>query len=109
MAASVATAEVVVCGACGQKNRVAAVARGVPRCGRCKAPLPWITEADDQTLDEITRSSTIPVLLDLWAPWCGPCRFISPALEDLARQYAGRVKLVKVNVDEAPQVSQRST
>ena len=55
----------------------------------------------------MAEAPTIPVVLDLWAPWCGPCRMVSPALESLARQYAGKVKLVKVNVDQAPQVSRR--
>ena len=75
--------------------------------GHCQAPLPWIAEAGDTSFSEVVESSTIPVLVDFWAPWCGPCRTVSPVLEKLARQYAGRVKLVKVNVDEAPQISGR--
>ena len=55
----------------------------------------------------MAEAPPIPVVLDLWAPWCGPCRMVSPALESLARQYAGKVKLVKVNVDQAPQLSRR--
>ena len=66
-------------------------------------------DVTDQTFQEevLTRSTTVPVVVDLWAPWCGPCRMVSPALEQLARDLAGRVKLVKVNVDVSPQVSQR--
>ena len=99
---------VVVCPNCGKKNRVPAAARGTPRCGRCQATLPWIAEADDDTYAEVVERSQLPVLVDLWAPWCGPCRKVSPALENLARGYAGRVKLVKVNVDESPLVAGRA-
>ena len=86
---------VIRCEHCGQANRVPAAAAGTPRCGKCHQPLPWIADAK------------IPVIVDLWAPWCGPCRAVSPALEQLARDLAGRVKLVKVNVDTSPQISQR--
>jgi thioredoxin 2 len=99
--------ELIRCGHCGQKNRVPATAAGTPRCGKCHQPLPWIADADDTTFGEVAEAATIPVIVDLWAPWCGPCRKVSPALEQLARDLAGRVKLVKVNVDISPQVSQR--
>ncbi len=98
---------IVVCPVCGAKNRVPAAAGGVPRCGKCHSPLPWIVTANDTDFAEIVEGPGIPVLLDLWAPWCAPCRAVSPALEALARQFAGRVKLVKVNVEEAPQVARR--
>jgi thioredoxin 2 len=98
---------VVVCQVCGKKNRVPPAATGVPRCGNCHSPLPWIVDAGDDTFAEVVDASAIPVLVDLWAPWCGPCRMVSPALENLARQFAGRIKLVKVNVDLAPAVSRR--
>jgi len=88
-------------------NRVPAAAAGTPRCGKCHKPLPWITDADDATFREVAEGAKIPVLVDLWAPWCGPCRMVSPALEQLARDLAGQVKLVKVNVDVSPQVSRR--
>ena len=69
--------------------------------------MPWIAEADDASYADVAEAAAIPVLVDLWAPWCGPCRMVSPALEQLARDYAGRVKLVKVNVDKSPQISRR--
>jgi thioredoxin 2 len=98
---------VVACPACGTKNRVPAAAKGKAQCGSCQGPLPWIVEADDATYRAVVEESSLPVLLDLWAPWCGPCRMVSPALESLARDLAGRVKLVKVNVDQSPGTSQR--
>ena len=95
------------CTNCGQANRVPDTAAGTPHCGKCHQALPWIVDADDTTFGDIADAAKIPVLVDLWAPWCGPCRMVSPALEQLARDMAGRVKLVKVNVDVSPQVSRR--
>jgi thioredoxin 2 len=102
------SASIVRCPNCGRKNRVPSVASsGTPRCGHCGAPLPWITDGGDDTFAEIVETSSVPVLVDLWAPWCGPCRMVSPALETLARDLGGRIKLVKVNVDNAPDVARR--
>lgn len=98
---------VVACRSCGARNRVPAVAPGLPRCARCRSWLPWVVEADDVTFDQVAKRSPVPVVVDLWAPWCGPCRTISPILEQLAGEFAGRAKLVKVNVDESPQVQSR--
>src|ERR1700733_14225852 len=99
--------EVIKCPHCGQANRVPAAAAGTPRGGKCHQPLPWIADADDTSFGEVADAAKIPVIVDLWAPWCGPCRMVSPALEQLARDLAGQVKLVKVNVDVSPQISQR--
>ena len=91
----------VVCPACQAKNRVGPIPKGTPRCGSCKSSLPWIVDAGEQDFAAQTQAS-VPVLVDFWAPWCRPCRMVSPALERLARKHASRLKLVKVNVDEAP-------
>ncbi len=100
-------ARIVTCPHCGRKNRVPAAAAGKPRCAQCREWLPWIVDARDETFAEIAEKSSIPVLVDLWASWCGPCRMVSPALERLARERAGQLKLVKVDVDTAPMLSER--
>ena len=97
----------VRCENCGKTNRVPIAAEGKPRCGNCKTPLPWIVEAGDGNFAEVAEKGSTFVLVDFWAPWCGPCRMVSPALEQLARERAGQLKLVKVNVDTAPTLSQR--
>ena len=100
---------IVTCPNCGKRNRVPAVGESVPNCGNCHQHLPWIVEAGDDDFAEVAERAPIPVLLDLWATWCGPCRMVSPALERLATDRAGSLKLVKVDVDAAPRLSQRFT
>jgi thioredoxin 2 len=97
---------VVSCGACGKRNRVPQSA-GSAKCAACHTFLPLLIAAGDDTFDEAVTGSKVPVLVDIWAPWCGPCRAVSPILERLASDYAGRLKVVKVNADQAPQTSAR--
>lgn len=101
------SSEIVQCTSCGKRNRVPASAKGLPKCAHCGTSLPWLAKADDDSFSEVVEASGTPVLLDLWAPWCGPCRQVSPALEQLAARFAGRIKLVKVNVDESPRTAMR--
>lgn len=97
---------VIACPACGARNRVRPVPRGTPRCRECRASLPWVVHADTAGFPAESTSS-VPVIVDLWAPWCGPCRMVAPVLDRLARERAGRVKVVKVNVDEEPSLATR--
>ena len=106
-APTTARTSIVACAHCGKKNRVPAVASGVPHCSNCHAVLAWTAEAGDGDFAEVAEAASLPVLVDLWATWCGPCRMVSPALERIATDRAGELKLVKVDVDTAPRLSQR--
>lgn len=97
---------IIACPSCGTRNRVGAIARGSPRCARCKTPLPWVVDAGASTFAGETQTS-VPVVVDLWAPWCAPCRMIAPVLADLAARHAGRLKVVKVDVDAEPDLARR--
>jgi thioredoxin 2 len=106
-APATARTSTIGCPHCGKRNRVPVSAGSVPKCGNCHEPLPWIADAGDDDFAEVAERAPVPVLVDLWATWCGPCRMVSPALERLATERAGELKLVKVDVDRAPRLSQR--
>lgn len=97
----------IKCPTCGKTNRVPAAAAGHPRCGSCRSDLPWIVDAGDDDFAVVAEQSPVPALIDFWAAWCGPCRMVSPVLDKLARERAGKIKLVKVDVDRAPRLSSR--
>ena len=92
------------CASCGSINRIPSerLAEG-PVCGRCHQPVDRSAhpaEVDDDALERLIKSAPVPVLVDFWAPWCGPCRMVAPHLAELARRHAGRLVVVKVNTDE---------
>lgn len=98
------------CPQCGALNRVPqARLHAAPRCGRCRDPLlPGRPLAvTDASFQRQVEDSPLPVLLDLWAPWCGPCRAMEPVLARIAQHHATRLKVVKVNVDENPALARR--
>lgn len=102
----------VVCPACGATNRVPGdrVAQGLaPVCGKCRAPLPVgkPQPVTDASFAQDVERSPVPVLVDAWAPWCGPCHMIAPVVDQLAAELAGRIRVVKLNVDENPRTAAR--
>lgn len=107
MSTTTAGSTLVTCPDCGRRNRVPVNAGGRPQCAACHADLPWLVDAGDGDFAAVVEQSPLPVLVDVWAPWCGPCRMVSPVVEQLARERAGRLKVVKVNADEAPGTAAR--
>jgi len=100
------------CSVCGATNRVPAdkIAPGrAPVCGKCKTPLPVgkPQPVTDASFAQDVEGSPLPVLVDAWAPWCGPCHMIAPVIDQLAAELAGRVRVVKLNVDDNPRTAAR--
>jgi thioredoxin 2 len=101
------------CSACGATNRVPPekIAQGLaPTCGRCKRRLPLSATPEavtDASFPAEVERSPLPVLVDAWAPWCGPCHMIAPVIDELASEMIGRVRVVKLNVDDNPETATR--
>ena len=100
------------CPSCHQKNRVAYSRLQEPtRCGRCKTELPRVGAPVDVAtraeFDSLLSASSLPVVVDFWAPWCGPCKMVAPEIQKVASRQAGRLLVVKVNTDEVEGVGDR--
>ncbi len=106
------TEHLVTCPSCGAKNRLPAQQPGRKAvCGKCKTPLRQTGDGPVEVTDatfpaEVERSGT-PVLLDMWAEWCGPCHMLAPTIDQLSSELAGRVKVAKLNIDENPGTADR--
>jgi thioredoxin 2 len=105
---------IVKCVRCHTKNRIPVIRiKEGPLCGKCGATLPgnsspaYPVEVTDKSFEEAVLFFEGAVLMDCWAPWCGPCRMVAPVLDQLAAEYAGRIKIAKLNVDDNPRTASR--
>ena len=102
--------EIIKCTNCGANNRVRTDTKEQAVCGRCKTPLPKITSpvfVTDANFSSEVENSSLPVLLDMWAAWCGPCRMIAPIIEQLAGELSGKCVVGKLDVDKNPHTASR--
>lgn len=96
------------CATCGQANRVPkSKLSDQPKCGSCGAGLMTLAEFDAPTHDKAVKRDDVPMVVDYWAPWCGPCRMMAPEYVKAAKAMAGQVRFGKINTQDFPQVSQR--
>ena len=102
---------VLACDKCAQKNRVpSANLAGTVRCGKCKhaiGPVARPLDVDANAFDEIVRDAPVPILVDFWAGWCGPCRMAAPEVQKVASEAAGRALVLKVDTDRHAEIAER--
>ena len=106
------TGVLVPCPSCGTTNRIkyGALDRAT-QCGKCHAPIPHVASPidvhDSQAFDDVMRDTLVPVVVDFWATWCGPCHMMAPEIAKVAQRAAGRALVLKVDTDANPELSER--
>jgi thioredoxin 2 len=107
---STATRATVACPSCGKLNRIdLSKASLVPKCGACgsQVPVDRPVTIDDRTMEKVVTGTDVPVLVDFYADWCGPCKAMAPQIEELARAHSGRAVIAKLDTDQSPQMAGR--